>query len=324
VDETILYEAPWMKAAAPRAGVRADIELIERLRSARFDGVVIFTVYSQSPLPAALMCYLAQIPLRLAHCRENPYQLLSHWVPDPEPERFTRHEVRRHLDLVAHVGSRTRDERLVLQVTTRARQSVASLLAASGLDLGRSWVVVHPGATAPSRRYPADSFAEAARVLTERDGMQVIFTGSGSEAELIEYIQMSMGAPSLSLAGRLELSELAALIALAPIAITNNTGPAHIAAAVGTPVVDLYALTNPQHTPWAVPHRVLNYDVPCKFCYKSICPEGHNNCLRLVPPSAVVEAVRELLDERRRAGCGSTALSSGIPTVTALEPDSYA
>ncbi len=60
----------------------------------------------------------------------------------------------------------------------------------------------------------------------------------------------------------------------APLLVSNNTGPVHIAAAVGTPVVDLYALTNPQHTPWGVPNRVLYHDVPCKYCYKSICPRA--------------------------------------------------
>src|SRR5262249_42196658 len=55
--------------------------------------------------------------------------------------------------------------------------------------------------------------------------------------------------------------------------------------------------TNPQHEPWAVPRRVLNHDVPCKFCYKSICPEGHHNCLRLVSPSEIVDAACALLRE---------------------------
>ena len=79
--------------------------------------------------------------------------------------------------------------------------------------------------------------------------------------------------------------------------IAKNTGPVHIAAAVGTPVVELYALTNPQHTPWAVPHRVLSHHVACKYCYKSICPEGHHDCLRRIPPADVVAAARSLLHE---------------------------
>jgi ADP-heptose:LPS heptosyltransferase len=65
-------------------------------------------------------------------------------------------------------------------------------------------------------------------------------------------------------------------------------------------VVDIYALTNPQHTPWLVPNRTLSHDVPCKFCYKSVCPEGHNNCLRLIEPLMVVEAALDLLSETRQ------------------------
>jgi ADP-heptose:LPS heptosyltransferase len=64
----------------------------------------------------------------------------------------------------------------------------------------------------------------------------------------------------------------------------------HIAAAMGTPVVDLYALTNPQHTPWLVPHRVLSRDVPCKYCYKSVCPRGHMECLDVAVADVVAAA----------------------------------
>jgi ADP-heptose:LPS heptosyltransferase len=95
-------------------------------------------------------------------------------------------------------------------------------------------------------------------------------------------------------AGALDLAGLAALVACSPLLISNNTAPVHVAAAVGTPVVDLYALTNPQHTPWASRIGCCSHDVPCKYCYKSICPQGHGNCLRLVEPEAVVEAARSL------------------------------
>ena len=78
--------------------------------------------------------------------------------------------------------------------------------------------------------------------------------------------------------------------------VANNTGPVHIAAALGTPVVDIYALTNPQHAPWKVPHRVVYHDVPCRFCYRSVCPQTHHNCLHLLDPQRVARAARELLD----------------------------
>ena len=295
LDECFVYESPWMKASPPRPDGGYDRATIDRLRAGGFDAAVIFTVYSQNPLPAALMCHLADIPLRLAYCRENPYGLLTDWVAELEPDRLVRHETRRQLDLVATVGARVEDERLSIRVPSAARERVSSLLHDLEIPEGRPWAVIHPGSTAPSRRYAPEGFAEAARRLVRDHGLRVIFTGSGTERELVRSIRKAMGVPSYSLAGALDLAELAALIERSPLLIANNTGPVHVAAAVGTPVVDLYALTNPQHTPWAVPNRVLNHAVPCSPCYKSVCPEGHHNCLRLVTPDEVVRAALGLL-----------------------------
>lgn len=296
IDSVMTYNAPWMKATPPAACQRQDVAMVERLRREHFDAAIIFTVYSQSPMPAAMLCYLAGIPLRLAHCRENPYQLLTDWIVETEPQGQVRHEVRRQLDLVAAVGCTTSDDRMTVEVPAGARRSVRGLLDELGIDARQPWVVIHPGASAPSRRYPAEGFASAARRLVRESGWQVVFTGSRGERTLVDEIRRMMAAPSRSLAGRLSLPELAALLQDAPLLISNNTGPVHIAAAVGTPVVDLYALTNPQHTPWAVPHRVLFHDVECKYCYKSTCPAGHHDCLRRVEPAAIVQAARELLE----------------------------
>jgi ADP-heptose:LPS heptosyltransferase len=99
----------------------------------------------------------------------------------------------------------------------------------------------------------------------------------------------------LSMAGELTLGELAALVAGAQVTVCNNSGPSHISAALGTPVVVLYALTNPQHTPWKVKARVLNHDVPCRNCLKSSCPQLHHDCLLKVEPEDVAVAALELL-----------------------------
>lgn len=295
VDRTLCYEAPWMKASAENRNADADREQIERLRREQFDAAVIFTVYSQNPLPAALLCYLADIPLRLAHCRENPYQLLTDWAREREPEHLVRHEVQRQLDLVATIGAHTRQHRLALSVPAAARKRLDERLRTIDFSETAPWVVIHPGSTAASRRYPPEQFAAVARMLVKELGLQVLFTGVSSERELVEEIRAAADVPSLSLAGCLPLDEFVALIERAPVLLSNNSGPVHIAAAVGTPVVDLYALTNPQHTPWAVPHRVLFHDVDCKYCYRSVCPAGHHDCLRKVEPKTVVTAVKELL-----------------------------
>jgi ADP-heptose:LPS heptosyltransferase len=123
-----------------------------------------------------------------------------------------------------------------------------------------------------------------------------VFTGVEEERSLVDDIRREVYVPTFSLVGQINLAEMAALIKIAPLLITNNTGPAHIAAALKTPLLQLYALTNPQHTPWKGNSKSLYYDVPCKNCFKSICPMGHHNCLRLVEPMEVAIAAREFLD----------------------------
>lgn len=299
VDEVIVYEAPWMKASGLKINSNGEYRLATQLSQEGFDAAVIFTVFSQNPLPAALLAYLANIPLRLAHCRENPYQLLTDWVSEQDlsAEGGLRHEVRRQLDLVAAVGCQTDNISLSLKVPESSRRAIRQKLVRAGLDMDHTWLVIHPGASAPSRRYRPDGFAMAAQGLVRDHDIQIVFTGSSSEQELVGEIVSKMEAPAISLAGQLDLAGLAALLEHSPLLISNNTGPVHVAAAVGTPVVDIYALTNPQHTPWNVPHRLLFHDVPCKFCYKSICPLGHHDCLRLVAPQTIAAAALELLGE---------------------------
>jgi lipopolysaccharide heptosyltransferase II len=294
IDDTIVYEAPWMKPERA-ASVADDRAMIETLASRRFDAAVIFTVYSQNPLPSAFLCHLAGIPLRLAHCRENPYHLLTTWIPETEPEGRLRHEVRRQLDLVEAVGARTRDSRLAFRVTPEERQSMLAKLRQGGVNPETPWIVLHPGASASSRRYPAERFAAAASELSRSTGTPIVVTGSGDEAPLVERICAAAGPRTRGFAGAFTLGELAAAIEGACVLISNNTGPVHISAAVGTPVVDLYALTNPQHTPWQVPSRVLYKDVSCRFCYKSTCPRGHHLCLKGVEVEQVVGAAQSLM-----------------------------
>jgi lipopolysaccharide heptosyltransferase II len=299
IDDAIVYAAPWMKQERAEPG--SVLPMAQMLRRQAFDAAVIFTVYSQSPLPAAMLCGAAGIPLRLAHCRENPYSLLSDWLPEIEPQGGVRHEVQRQLDLVAHIGAHTSNTRLSLSLPPHASAWAQHRLRTLGIDPGGAWILIHPGATAPSRRYPPELWAQAARRLALEHGCPIVFAGSDGEAELVRAIQAEMRVDSLSLCGELDLARLGAIIALAPVLLCNNSAPAHIAAATGTPVVDLYALTNPQHTPWQVAHRVLFHDVPCRFCYRSTCPQGHHACLRNVDPAAVAAAGSALL-ARREAG----------------------
>ena len=323
VDEASAFAAPWVTSKSGAGGVagrppsdgpalgQAESRLIDRLSEAQFDAAVIFTVCTQSALPAALLCLLAGIPRRLAHCRENPYALLTDWVRDPDVVGDgMRHEVARQLALVGSVGLSVPDERLRFALRPGDAEAVRRLLQAAGLADGQRYFVVHPGATAPSRRYPAERFGRAAEAIARASGCVPVYTGDASEQALIEQARKGRG---VSLAGRLELGQLGALIAGAELLLSNNTGPVHMAAALGTPVVDLYALTNPQHTPWMVAARVLSHDVPCRHCLASVCPQGHHDCLQRIEPEQLVQAALELMGEPMAASAGAA-----VPPTDAL------
>ncbi|HEX5440961.1 MAG TPA: glycosyltransferase family 9 protein [Ktedonobacterales bacterium] len=332
VDEVVVYEAPWMDPwhTLPPDGAREQ-RMIQRLRRGRFDGAIIFTSYHQSSLPAAYLAYLADIPLRVAASIDGPGSLLT--TRHKHPERMM-HEVERGLDLVGAIGMRASKDDLVLRVPESARAEVKAVwkaraeraerteqtrravetapegpaaTASACADFKEPLVVVHPGCSMPARTYPWEMYARVVELLAERLGARVALTGAASERDLVARIYGAirpfLRAGVTPLAGALSFPGLCALIEMARLTITNNTGPMHIAAAVKTPVVALFALTNPpeQWGPWRVAYRQLYHDVPCRICYSRICPYGHE-CLRLVTPEQVTEAARELLRERGDAG----------------------
>ncbi len=297
IDDVLVYDAPWV--AGPHRSGQADRRFLARLAQRRFDAAVIFTVCTQSALPAAMLCRMAGIPLRLAHARENPYALLTDWVRDDEVVGDgMRHEVERQLALVRSVGFDAAGEpRLSFRSSADERDAARLALADAGLDPFAPYVVVHPGSSAASRRWPAERFGRAAARLAVSSGVQLVFAGGAGDAADVAAAQAAAGGVGVALVGRLSLGGFAALVAGARMLVCNNSGPAHLAAASGTPVVVLYALTNPQHTPWRVPSRVLSHDVPCRNCLRSVCPERHHACLLGIDVDAVVTAATDLLRE---------------------------
>jgi lipopolysaccharide heptosyltransferase II len=299
IDDIIIFDTPWEKNGEAFAGNSLN-DIALKIRQRNFDAAVIFTVYSQNPLPAAMLCYMAGIPRVAGYCRENPYKLITEWLPDKEPLYEIKHEVVRQLDLVKILGASTENDSMSLSIPENSVKNIHKKLAGLGINLSRKSVIIHPGVSEPKRQFPVTYFAESAKKIIKELGCQVIITGVTSEKALADHIAGEAGENAFSLAGLLNIEELISLIKYSMLLIANNTGPVHIASAVGTPVVVLYALTNPQHAPWNVSHKILPFDVPQEIRSKNTIisfanEKAFKSSPMMVGPEEILKAVKELI-----------------------------
>jgi ADP-heptose:LPS heptosyltransferase len=281
VDHVIEWCAPWIDPEPGPVTTEATNELINAVRGV--DAAVIFTSFHQSPLPLALLLRLAGVSFIAAISDDYPGSLLDvrHRVQPgiPEPERA--------LSLAAAAGFPlpAGDDGLL---AVREPLPGVSALTGSG-----PYVVVHPGTSVTARAWPPERCAEAVTALAHA-GHRVIVTGSPAERALTARVA---GADGLDLGGRTSLAELAAVLAGAEAVVVGNTGPAHLAAAAGTPVVSLFAPTVAASAwaPYGVPVALLgDQRAACAGTRATTCPVPGHPCLTGVTADEVVAAVRSL------------------------------
>jgi len=304
IDEVIVQDLPWIKTNNS-SNADALFSLIEKIKKQNFDAAIIFTVYSQNPLPAAMLTFMAEIPKRLAYCRENPYSLLTNWVVEKEPFDFIQHQVQRDLDLVSTVGATTQNDALSITVNERAIISAYEKLASIRFLNNNEWIIFHPGVSEDKRKYPVKYWIELGKNITKQLGKKILITGSASEKDLAETMQQEIGKDAYTAAGLFTIEEFIAIVKEAPLVISVNTATVHIAAATQTPVIVLYALTNPQHTPWKVPSKVFPF--PVDEALKSnnaiinyVNKHFFNKTVHLPSPKNIFDATAEMLQKERR------------------------
>jgi len=301
IDDVIVFDLPWIKTKEVILS-ETIFTLVNQLKEKKFDAAVIFTVFSQNPMPAAMIAYMAGIPLRLAYSRENPYDLLSNWVPDKEPFTFIQHQVKRDLALVNSIGAATNDLRLHFNISTEAWKIVQNKLEKAGIDIKKTWLIFHAGVSEKKREYPEELWVKAARKLIEEKKVQILFTGGASEKNMCERLASKTGENSFSVAGLFKIEEFIALVEKSAIVVSVNTATTHIAAAVNTPIVVLYAQTNPQHTPWMVSCLILEFEVKkanrskneiVQFLYKEV----YNKVTPTPDANDIYDAVNKLSED---------------------------
>ena len=282
IDEVIVFEAAWIEAE-PQPLRRAHAEaFVDRVAALRIDDALIFTSFHQSPLPAALLLRMAGVPRIGAISEDYPGALLDvrhRGVPDD------LHEVQRALSLARAAGYELppQDEgRLAMRIAAR-----------NPLAQHAPYVVVHPGATVPARAWSPGANRALVAALAAR-GERVVVTGSAAERELCAHVA---DGDATNLAGATDFVELARVIADASAIVVGNTGAAHVAAAVGTPVVSLFPPTIPavRFHPWMVPHVLLgDQQIACRGCRARVCPFEGQPCLGGVRVDDVLAALAAL------------------------------
>jgi heptosyltransferase-2 len=174
----------------------------------------------------------------------------------------------------------------------RGRERAAAL----GLDLSRPVIGLMPGAEyGPAKQWPPEYYGALARELAGAQVQSWVF-GSAKESALGEQIRQSSGGAAINLCGKTELVDLVDLSAACTAVVTNDSGPMHIAAAAGVPVVAIYGSSTPDHTPPLTERKHIHYlKLWCSPCFERTCPLKHYNCLRQIAPEAVRESLRELV-----------------------------
>lgn len=286
VEDVLVWEAPWEGFAPPPVDP-ADIgELVARLRRGAYGTALILTSFHQSPLPTALLLRLAGIGRIGADSADHPGRLL-----DVRHRRLPgRHEAEAALDTAAALGC-------TLPPGDDGRLRVLPPPDTGGLTGNGPYVVLHPGASAPARAWSPDRCAEAVALLADA-GHRVVVTGGPHEKALTKRVS---GATAVDLGGRTSPRTLAGVLRMADVVVSANTGPAHLAAAVGTPVVSLFAPVVPAErwAPYGVPAILLgDQSAPCADTRALVCPVPGHPCLDEVTGQDVVRAVHKLIQER--------------------------
>lgn len=281
VDEVWTWSCPWILGDPPPVDAADLAALTERVQVLAPDEAVLSTSFHQSPLPLALLLRAAGVPRIAAISVDYPGSLLDvrHTVDDdlPEPERA--------LSLARAAG-------FALPPGDDGRLAVRRPLPPVAHEPG--YVVVHPGASVPARAWPADRCAEAVEALADA-GHRVLVTGGPGERELTAAVAGTRG---VDLGGATTLAGMAALLDGAAAVVVGNTGPAHLAAAVGTPVVSLFAPVVPaaRWAPYGVPAVLLgDQAAPCAGTRARECPVPGHPCLTSVTAADVVAAVEKLV-----------------------------
>lgn len=291
-DEVLLYD---------RESLADTWDQVRAWRRHRFDLALLF----QNAFEAALIAFLAQVPTRIGYDTERRRLLLTHSLLVPA-WKSERHESFYYLNIATELecllsGRQTEptEPRFDLSVSAHRKQEALRLLREQGARLNAPLTILCPGSiNSRAKRWPAERYAELADRLAQ-SGSNVALIGSPAELDVSKEVYQRARSQPIVLTGKTSVAEVTAIISIADILITNDTGPAHIGAALNVPTLVIFGPTNPLTTyPMSDSAGIIRRAPDCAPCMLRDCPIDHR-CMTAITPEDVFARASILMAQRQ-------------------------
>ena len=290
IDDVLVYE---------RTGLNSFLTQAREWKRHPFDLALLL----QNAFEAAAIAFLARVPLRIGYATERRSFLLTHAVTVPAWKN-ERHEIFYYLNLVSELEklfgapTGTAAPHFSISVSDKRKREARTLLMDHGADPAHALVLLCPGSVnSRAKRWPAERYAALADRFAET-GATVVLIGAPGELDVSQKVAALARRPPLILTGQTSVADVVALVSAADVLITNDTGPAHIGAAVGTPTLVIFGPTNPLTTaPFGPAGQVVRRPPDCAPCMLRECPIDHR-CMTAIEPDEVFDRAQQLIRQR--------------------------
>lgn len=290
IDQILTFdEDKWNKSVFTR------LQLLRQIREGKYDLAVVFNPTKRFHI----LTYLAGIPRRLGYARKWSF-LLTHKMEDKK-SLGQKHEVEYNLDLVRSIGADIDEKDISIAVEKKDIRFVEDLLLKYAIRDKDLVIAIHPHSSNPAKSWPKENFASVADDLRSRFAAKMVIIGAAQERGSVRDLISLTKYPPINLSGKLTLKQLAAFFQRCALLISNDSGPVHIATAMGTPTVVIFGRNIPgvgpkRWGPWGEGHIVLHKNAGCNPCLDRNCPYNFR-CLISITPEEVLKAVERQLNE---------------------------
>lgn len=273
-------------------GIFGKFRLARDLKKYHFDAAILL----QNAFEAALITFLAGIPIRIGYDTDVRQLLLTHAVSCTN-EIKKKHQTDYYLNVIRGIGMEEDNRELYLKLNQRDRFRAEKILIEQHLSLDDKIVGINPGATyGPAKQWPHDRYARLADKIQVFTGGRIIIFGGPNDRKIGKKILQGMRRRPIDLSGKTSLGEAMALIERCDLFITNDSGLMHVAAALDVPLIAVFGSTNSITTgPLSQNSRIVQVPLECSPCLRPECPKGHLDCMDQISVEMVFKVVKEML-----------------------------